>query len=58
MYQKNGIDYFQPWLIIMTDGHSTGASNVRKSLLSAQREATKLEKRSQINHFTCLYWKS
>lgn len=27
-YRKNGIDYFQPWLVIMTDGNPNGSEAV------------------------------
>lgn len=27
-YKDNGIDYYQPWLVLMTDGQPTGSSSV------------------------------
>jgi uncharacterized protein YegL len=26
-YQNRGVDYFQPWLVLMTDGEPNGAAN-------------------------------
>ena len=48
MYKANGIDYYQPWLIIMSDGHSTGDGDVQGNLKRAQAEVLKLEKENKI----------
>lgn len=40
-YQRLGIDYYQPWLIIMTDGSPHGESVI--ILKEAQKEASVLE---------------
>jgi uncharacterized protein YegL len=43
-YKDNGIDYYQPWLVLMTDGQPTGSSSVldaqvaRVAKLSAERK--------------------
>ena len=42
-YKETGVDYFQPWLVVMTDGHPNGdASVLRESVARAsQLAATK-----------------
>lgn len=40
-YKNNGIDYYQPWLVIMTDGYPLGDSTPN-ALQIAQERASKL----------------
>ena len=47
-YKKNGIDYYQPWLIIMTDGHSTGDQNVKVTLKDAHKKSIELERNKKL----------
>lgn len=47
-YKRNGIDYYQPWLIIMSDGHSTGDGNVKNELKEAQEIVLNLEKEKKL----------
>ncbi len=42
MYNENGIDYYQPWLIIMSDGKPTG-NNCFTSLAEAQKNTVEME---------------
>lgn len=42
-YKRNGIDYYQPWLIIMTDGRPTGEENTMADLRQAQQKVTEME---------------
>lgn len=40
-YKETGVDYFQPWLVIMTDGYPNGdASILRKSVARASQLAS------------------
>lgn len=39
-YKRNGVDYFQPWLVIMSDGEPTCS---HEQLLKAQESTKKLE---------------
>ena len=42
-YKRNGINYYQPWLLIMTDGSSYGES---KTVLKEAQEAVKEREKS------------
>ncbi|MCR4911055.1 MAG: VWA domain-containing protein [Bacilli bacterium] len=52
MYKENGVDYYQPWIIIMSDGHSTGDNDVRGNLKKAQEQTLELEKNGKLNVVT------
>ncbi len=52
MYKQNGIDYYQPWLIIMTDGRPTGDENVMQDLKRAQEQVLQLEKDKKLTVIT------
>lgn len=45
MYKSNGVDYYQPWLIIMSDGHTTAKNkeDAKKAIEKAHAEVKKLE---------------
>jgi uncharacterized protein YegL len=49
LYRQYGIDYFQPWLIIMTDGASYGET--KKVLAEAQYRARELERINKLRVF-------
>lgn len=49
LYRQYGIDYFQPWLIIMTDGASYGES--KKLLANAQQRSRELERINKLRVF-------
>jgi uncharacterized protein YegL len=44
-YKANGVEYYQPLLIIMSDGHSTGSNTevVRENLANAHQRAIEME---------------
>ncbi len=42
-YKEMGRDYYQPILVILSDGHTTGEGNVGENLQKAQRETLRLE---------------
>jgi uncharacterized protein YegL len=44
-YKENGVEYYQPWLIIISDGHSTGENGaiVQQNLESSHKTALELE---------------
>ena len=48
-YKDTGVEYYQPWLIIMTDGHSTGDGDVRTALAEAQKGVLELENNKKMN---------
>ncbi|MCI7569666.1 MAG: VWA domain-containing protein [Desulfovibrio sp.] len=48
MYKDSGIDYFQPWLVIMTDGQPNGDRNV---LEAACRETSSLQAERKLSIF-------
>ena len=37
-YKKKGIDYFQPWLVIMTDGAPNGSPSELKTAITRTQE--------------------
>lgn len=47
-YKANGVDYYQPWLIIMSDGHPTGDGDVKVPLRKAQAQVIELEKGNKL----------
>ena len=48
-YKDSGVEYYQPWLIIMTDGHSTGEGNYREVLAEAQKNVLEFENNKKMN---------
>ncbi len=52
MYKENGIDYYQPWLIIMSDGHPTNKNKtdavMRNELARACKKVTELEENKKL----------
>ncbi len=49
-YKSVGIEYYQPWLVIMSDGHSTGSNrrDVNNALVYAQKEVIERENNRKI----------
>lgn len=47
-YKRNGIDYYQPWLIIMTDGRPTGDENTISDLRQAQQKTIEMESNKKL----------
>lgn len=45
-YQKNGVDYFQPWLLLFTDGEPT------ESITGIQKKVKELEANKKLTVFT------